>query len=208
MKVLMINGSPRKDSNTEIALKEIEAVLKENGIESKTVQVGNQAVRGCAACGGCKKLGKCVFDDVVNQLACDFEEADGLIVASPVYYASANGTLISVLDRLFHSTGFDKTMKVGASVVAARRGGLTASFDVLNKYFTISDMPVVSARYWNQLHGNNAEEAERDLEGLHTMRGLGKNMAFLIKCIRLGKEQLPPIERESKIYTNFIRKEN
>ena len=143
MKVLMINGSPRKDSNTEIALKEIEAVLKENGIESKTVQVGNQAVRGCAACGGCKKLGKCVFDDVVNQLARDFEEADGLIVASPVYYASANGTLISVLDRLFHSTGFDKTMKVGAAVAIARRGGLSSTFDMLNNrsyYIELLDM--------------------------------------------------------------------
>ena len=206
MKVLMINGSPRKDSNTEIALKEIEAVLKENGIESKTVQVGNQAVRGCAACGGCKKLGKCVFDDVVNQLACDFEEADGLIVASPVYYASANGTLISVLDRLFHSTGFDKTMKVGAAVAIARRGGLSSTFDMLNKYFTISGMPIVSSQYWNSVHGCLPGEAEGDFEGLQTMRVLARNAAFLIKSISLGKDKFGlPEKEEQKQVTSFIR---
>ena len=206
MKVLMINGSPRKDSNTEIALKEIEAVLKENGIESKTVQVGNQAVRGCAACGGCKKLGKCVFDDVVNQLARDFEEADGLIVASPVYYASANGTLISVLDRLFHSTGFDKTMKVGAAVAVARRGGCSATFDQLNKYFTISGMPVASSQYWNSVHGRNPGEAAEDAEGLQTVRTLARNMTFLMKSIALGKAQfgLPEKEAQRQV-TNFIR---
>lgn len=206
MKVLMINGSPRKDSNTEIALKEIEAVLKENGIESKTVQVGNQAVRGCAACGGCKKLGKCVFDDVVNQLARDFEEADGLIVASPVYYASANGTLISVLDRLFHSTGFDKTMKVGAAVAIARRGGLSSTFDMLNKYFTISGMPIVSSQYWNSVHGCLPGEAEGDFEGLQTMRVLARNAAFLIKSISLGKDKfgLPEKEQQKQV-TSFIR---
>ena len=206
MKVLMINGSPRKDSNTEIALKEIEAVLKENGIESKTVQVGNQAVRGCAACGGCKKLGKCVFDDVVNRLACDFEEADGLIVASPVYYASANGTLISVLDRLFHSTGFDKTMKVGAAVAIARRGGLSSTFDMLNKYFTISGMPIVSSQYWNSVHGCLPGEAEGDFEGLQTMRVLARNAAFLIKSISLGKDKFGlPEKEEQKQVTSFIR---
>lgn len=206
MKVLMINGSPRKDSNTEIALKEIEAVLKENGIESKTVQVGNQAVRGCVACGGCKKLGKCVFDDVVNELARDFEDADGLIVASPVYYASANGTLISVLDRLFHSTGFDKTMKVGAAVAIARRGGLSSTFDMLNKYFTISGMPIVSSQYWNSVHGCLPGEAEGDFEGLQTMRVLARNAAFLIKSISLGKDKfgLPEKEEQQQV-TSFIR---
>ena len=206
MKVLMINGSPRKDSNTEIALKEIEAVLKENGIESKTVQVGNQAIRGCAACGGCKKLGKCVFDDVVNRLACDFEEADGLIVASPVYYASANGTIISVLDRLFHSTGFDKTMKVGAAVAIARRGGLSSTFDMLNKYFTISGMPIVSSQYWTSVHGCLPGEAEGDFEGLQTMRVLARNAAFLIKSISLGKDKFGlPEKEEQKQVTSFIR---
>ena len=208
MKVLLINGSPHLKGTTFTALAEAQKALLEEGIESEIINVGAASIRGCLACRSCKKDGKCVINDPVNEIAEKFKEADGIIVGSPVYYASPNGGLISFLDRLFYSTRFDKRFKVGASVVCARRGGCTAAFDVLNKYFTISGMPVVSSTYWNQVHGNNAEDAERDLEGLHTMRGLGKNMAFLIKCIRLGKEQLPPIERESKIYTNFIRKEN
>ena len=207
-KVILLNGSPHEHGTTYRALSEVAATLEKEGVSAEIIHVGHLTIKGCSGCYACGKLKKCVHDDIVNEIAEKFKEADGLILGSPVFYASPNGAFLALLDRLFYSSRFDKTMKVGASVVAARRGGLTASFDVLNKYFTISDMPIVSARYWNQLHGNNAEEAERDLEGLHTMRGLAKNMAFLINCIRLGKEQLPPIERESKVYTNFIRKEN
>ena len=205
MKVLMINGSPRVDGNTGIALKEMEQVFSQEGIEVETVQVGNQAVRGCMACGYCGKNGKCVFDDVVNELAPKFEEADGLVVASPVYYASANATLIAVLDRLFYSTHFDKTMKVGASVVSARRGGLSATFDELNKYFTISGMPIASSQYWNSVHGRAAGEAAMDAEGLQTMRTLARNMTFLMKSIALGRETLGLPEQEERVATHFIR---
>ena len=169
------------------------------------MQVGNQAVRGCMACNGCAKLGKCVIDDVVNELAPKFEQADGLVVASPVYYASANATLVACLDRLFYSTSFDKTMKVGASVVCARRGGCSATFDELNKYFTISGMPVASSQYWNSVHGRAAGEAEQDGEGLQTMRVLARNMTFLMRCIALGREQFGLPEKEARIATHFIR---
>ncbi|MBQ7390516.1 MAG: flavodoxin family protein [Clostridia bacterium] len=206
-KVILLNGSPHKEGTTNRALTEVKRTLESEGIEAEIIHVGHLSVRGCSGCYACGKLKKCVHDDIVNEIAEKLRDADGLVIGSPVYYASPNGGFLALLDRLFYSSRFDKSMKVGASVVAARRGGCTASFDVLNKYFTISDMPIVSARYWNQVHGNSAEDAESDLEGLHTMRGLGKNMAFLIKCIRLGKEQLPPIERESKVYTNFIRKD-
>lgn len=205
MKVLMINGSPRVDGNTSIALKEMEQVFLQEGIEVETVQVGNQAVRGCMACGYCGKNGKCVFDDVVNELAPKFEEADGLVVASPVYYASANATLIAVLDRLFYSTHFDKTMKVGASVVCARRGGCSATFDELNKYFTISNMPVAPSQYWNSIHGREKGEAVQDEEGKQTMRVLARNMSFLMKSIALGKEQFGLPEKEERVATHFIR---
>ena len=205
MKVLMINGSPRVDGNTGIALKEMEQVFSQEGIEVETVQVGNQAVRGCMACGYCGKNGKCVFDDVVNELAPKFEEADGLVVASPVYYASANATLIAVLDRLFYSTHFDKTMKVGASVVCARRGGCSATFDELNKYFTISNMPIASSQYWNSIHGRNPGEAQMDEEGRQTMRTLARNMSFLMKSIQLGREQFGLPQQEDRIATNFVR---
>ena len=205
MKVLMINGSPRVDGNTGIALKEMEQVFSQEGIEVETVQVGNQAVRGCMACGYCGKNGKCVFDDVVNELAPKFEEADGLVVASPVYYASANATLIACLDRLFYSSHFDKTMKVGASVVCARRGGCSATFDELNKYFTISGMPVASSQYWNSIHGRMPGESEQDGEGKQTMRTLARNMTFLMKSIALGKEQFGLPEKEERIATHFIR---
>ena len=205
-KVILLNGSPHKEGTTNRALTEVARTLEEEGIEAEIIHVGHLNIRGCSGCYACGKLKKCVHDDIVNEIAKKFKEADGLILGSPVFYASPNGAFLALLDRLFYSSRFDKTMKVGASVVAARRGGCTASFDVLNKYFTISDMPIVSARYWNQVHGNSAEDAECDLEGLHTMRGLARNMAFLIKCIKLGKEQLPPIQRESKVYTNFIRR--
>jgi len=205
MKVLLINGSPRKGSNTGIALDEMVKIFNAQGVECEVVQVGNMKVSGCMACGGCSKLGKCVIDDVVNELAPKFEEADGLVVASPVYYANSNATLIAVLDRLFFSAKFNKTMKVGASVVCARRGGLSATFDELNKYFTISGMPVASSAYWNSIHGGAPGEAEQDEEGLHTMRQLARNMTFLMKSIALGKEKYGEPEVEPKPFTNFIR---
>lgn len=205
MKVLMINGSPRRDGNTSTALKEMEKVFAKNGVEVTTMQIGNKAIRGCIACGSCSEKGKCVFDDEVNKAAPLFEEAQGLVLGSPVYYASANATLIAFLDRLFFSTGFDKRMKVGASVVAARRGGLSATFDELNKYFTISGMPVASSQYWNMIHGMNKGEAALDGEGLQTMRVLAENMTFLMKSIALGKEKFGLPDTEEHIFTNFIR---
>ena len=205
MKVLMINGSPRGNGNTAIALKEMEQIFTQQDIESEIVQMGNKDIRGCIACGSCYEKGKCVFDDLVNETAPKFEACDGLVIASPVYYASANGTLISFLDRLFYSTQFSKTMKVGASVVAARRGGLSATFDELNKYFTISGMPVASSQYWNSVHGTAPGEAAQDAEGLQTMRTLARNMAFLMKSIALGKEQYGLPEKEPFQRTNFIR---
>ena len=205
MKVLMINGSPRKDGNTSVALKELEKTFLEEGVEVETVQIGMQNVRGCIACGTCMEQGKCVFDDVVNELAPKFEAADGLIVASPVYYASANATLIACLDRLFYSTHFDKTMKVGASVAVARRGGCSATYDELNKYFTIAGMPVASSCYWNSLHGRLPGEAAQDGEGLRTMRVLAHSMAFLMKSIVLGKEKYGMPKQEEPVQTNFIR---
>ncbi len=205
MKVLMINGSPRKNGNTSIALREIENIFSESGVEFETIQIGNQDIRGCIACGSCFKNGRCVFNDIVNEIAKKFEEADGLVVASPVYYASANPTLVALLDRLFYSTGFDKTMKVGASVVCARRGGCSATFDELNKFFTISGMPIVSSQYWNSVHGREKGEAELDEEGLQTMRILAKNMIFLMKSIALGKEQFGLPEKEPWTPTHFIR---
>ena len=205
MKVLMINGSPRKEGNTALALREMERVFAEQGIETETVQPCNQDIRGCIACGFCYKNRKCVFTDIVNELAPKFEASDGLVIASPVYYGSANGSLISLLNRLFYSTQFDKTMKVGASVVAARRGGLSSTFDELNKFFTLSGMPVASSQYWNSIHGRAPGEAAQDSEGLQTMRTLAKNMAFLMKSIALGKERYGLPEKEPIIRTNFIR---
>ena len=205
MKVLMINGSPRVGGNTSIALQEMEKIFAQEGIEVETVQVGNQAIRGCIACGTCAKQGKCVFDDAVNAVAPKFEACDGLVIASPVYYASANGTLISFLDRLFYSTHFSKAMKVGASVVVARRGGLSSTFDELNKYFTDAGMPVASSQYWNSVHGRAAGEATQDAEGLQTMRTLARNMAFLMKSIALGKEKFGLPETEPVQRTSFIR---
>ena len=205
MKVLIINGSPRVGGNTGIALNEMVKVFEKEGVETEVVQIGNRDVRGCIACGTCFQKGKCVFDDVVNELAPKFEEADGLVLASPVYYASANATLIACLDRLFYSTRFDKSMKVGASVVVARRGGLSATFDELNKYFTICGMPVASSQYWNSVHGREPGEAAQDAEGLQTMRTLARNMAFLMKSIALGKEKYGLPEKEAWQATHFIR---
>ena len=205
MKVLLLNGSPRTNGNTAIALEEMVKGFAEEGIETEIVQVGQLEVRGCIDCRYCREHGKCVFDDIVNELACKLEESDGMVVASPVYYASANGTLISVLDRLFHSSCFSKAMKVGASVAVARRGGCSATFDQLNKYFTIAGMPVASSQYWNSIHGRAPGEALQDAEGLQTMRYLAKNMSFLMKSIALGKEQYGLPQREAYTPTHFIR---
>lgn len=204
VKVLFINGSPHSDGTTATALSEAEKIFKEEGIEVEKVPVGHRCVRGCIACYYCKKNGKCAFDDVVNEVAESFKNADGIIVASPVYYASPNGGLISFLDRLFYSTPFSKAMKVGAAVVCARRGGCTASFDVLNKYFTISGMPIASSTYWNQVHGADGEDALLDREGLQTMRNLARNMSFLMKSIALGKAQIGAPAPERGVVTNFI----
>ena len=205
MKVLMINGSPKANGNTAAALAEMEKVFAQEGIEVEIAQVGHKAIRGCIACNGCAREGKCVIDDEVNELAAKFEAADGLVVASPVYYASANATLIAVLDRLFYSASFDTRMKVGASVAVARRGGCSSTFDQLNKYFTISGMPIASSQYWNSVHGCVPGEAAQDAEGLQTMRTLARNMAFLMKSIALGKAQFGLPEREKSMPTNFIR---
>ena len=205
MKVLIINGSPRIDGNTTTSINELIKVFDKNEIETETIQIGNQNIRGCIACNSCQKNHKCVFNDSVNEVAKKFENADGLIIASPVYFASANGTLISFLDRLFYSSHFNKTMKVGASIAIGRRGGLSATFDELNKYFTISNMPIVSSNYWNSLHGRGKKEVLEDEEGLQTLRVLAENMTFLLKSIKLGKEKFGLPEKESKIYTNFIK---
>lgn len=205
MKVLLVNGSPHANGSTYTALCEMTAVFEAEGIETELLHVGNKDIRGCIACGSCSRMGKCVFDDAVNEAAEKFAACDGLVVGSPVYYASANATLIAFLDRLFYSTPFDKTMKVGAAVVSARRGGLSATFDELNKYFTIAGMPVASGQYWNSIHGNNAGEAAQDEEGRQSMRTLARNMAFLIKSIQLGKEAYGLPEKEPHLWTNFIR---
>ena len=205
MKVLIVNGSPTRDGNVSVAIAELKKVFADEGIEVENVEIGIKRVSGCLGCYTCGKLGKCVVDDIVNEAAEKFKAADGLIVASPVYYASPNGTLISFLDRLFFSAKFDKRMKVGASVAVARRGGCSATFDVLNKYFTISGMPVASSQYWNSVHGAAPGQAAEDAEGLQTMRTLAKNMSFLMKSIALGKEKYGLPEKEAPVQTSFIR---
>ena len=205
MKVLMLNGSPKENGNTAAALAEMAAVFAQEGIGTETVRVGHLAVPGCIGCAACYKTGRCFRDDIVNELAEKLREADGLVLGSPVYYASANSTLTAVLDRLFYSTRYPKTMKVGASVAVARRGGCSATFDQLNKYFTISGMPVASSQYWNSVHGAIPGQAQQDAEGMQTMRTLARNMAFLMKSIALGREQYGIPQREKGQYTNFIR---
>lgn len=205
MKVILINGSPNARGCTYTALSEVAQTLEDEGIETEIIHVGHKDIRGCIGCRKCKTLGKCIFNDIVNEVAPKFKECDGIVIGSPVYFASANGTLISFVDRLFYSMTEDKTMKVGVAVVSARRAGNTATFDEINKYFTISQMPVVSSQYWNMVHGNNAEEVKQDLEGLQTMRTLGRNMSFLIKSIHLGKEKYGLPEKEESVHTNFIR---
>ncbi len=203
MKVLILNGSPRSHGCTARALEEVEKTLHEEGIETETVLVGNKDVRGCIACRSCASTGKCVFDDIVNEIAPKFESADGIIIGTPVYYAGSNGTILSLLDRLFFSTHFDKSMKVGACVISSRRAGSTSAYDEVNKYFGICSMPIVTSTYWNEVHGSKAEDVEKDKEGLQTMRNLGRNMAFLMKSIQLGKEKYGLPKNEKGTFTNF-----
>ena len=205
MKVLLINGSPKSNGNTATGLKEMVKVFEAQGIETEIIHVGNKDIRGCIACGKCGTLGKCIFDDIVNEVAPKFEEADGIVLGTPVYYAGPNGTLVSFVDRLFYSTQFNKAMKVGAVVTCARRGGNTATFDVMNKYFSISNMPIATSQYWNMLHGRAPGEANEDAEGMQTMRTLALNMSFLMKSIALGKERYGMPEYEPFNPTNFIR---
>ena len=205
MKVLLINGSPKADGNTATALREMEKTFHAEGIETEMIHVGNQALRVCIACVKCRQLGKCVFDDIVNETALKFREADGIVLGSPVYYASANATLMAFAQRLFYSTSYSKTMKVGTSVVIARRGGLSATYDEINKFFGISGMPIASGQYWNSLHGAAPGEAAQDVEGMQGMRTLARNMAFLMKSIQLGKEAYGIPEKERTVFTNFIR---
>lgn len=209
MKVLVINGSPNIHRCTDRALKEVERVLTEQGIECQRVNVGNKDVRGCIACHTCRKTNKCIFDDQVNETAPIFAECDGILIGSPTYYAGCNGQLLAFLDRLFYSTmgAFDKTMKVGAAVISSRRAGSTSAFDEINKYFTISSMPIVSSTYWNEVHGYTASDVERDKEGLQTMRNLGRNMAFLIKAIAASKEKNGLPEQERNYFTSFLNED-
>ena len=204
MKILLINGSPKKEGNTFIALSKVQKTLETEGIETELIHIGHKAIHGCIACGKCRELGRCAFDDCVNEVAAKLNDADGIVIGSPVYYASPTGTLLSFLDRLFYSVPFDLSMKVGAAVAVARRGGTTATFDVLNKYFTINNMPVVSSQYWNNVHGRVPGEAQQDAEGLQTMRQLARNMSFLVKSIHLGKEKFGLPKHEERIATNFI----
>ena len=205
MKVLLLNGSPKANGNTAIALQEMAAVFAKEGIEAEIIHVGNKDIRGCIACGSCGRLGKCVFDDLVNEVAAKFEAADGLVVGSPVYYAGANATVMAFMQRLFYSSHFDKTMKVGASVAIARRGGCSATYDEMNKFFGISGMPIASSQYWNSVHGGAPGQVLQDEEGMQTMRTLARNMAFLMKAIALGKAQYGLPVKEKHAWTNFIR---
>ncbi|MBQ4245303.1 MAG: flavodoxin family protein [Clostridia bacterium] len=202
-KVLILNGSPRANGCTATALNEMIEVFEKEGIETKLIQIGNKNIRGCLSCRTCSKTGRCAIDDAVNEIAPEFEAADGLVIGSPVYYGSPNGTLLSFLDRLFYSTPFSKQFKVGAAVVSCRRGGNTASFDALNKYFTISSMPVASSTYWNMVHGFTPEDVKKDLEGLQTMRNLARNMAFMIKAFADAKEKYGLPETEDDAFTSF-----
>ncbi len=205
MKVLTINGSPHLNGCTDRALREAEQTLSDNGIEVERINIGNKDIRGCIGCNFCRTHGKCVFNDAVNETAPLFANADGIIVGTPVYYAGANGQVLSFLDRLFYSTSgtIDKTMKVGAAVVSSRRAGSTSAFDEINKYFTISAMPVVPSTYWNEVHGFTAKDVEDDLEGLQTMRNLGRNMAFMIKAFDKAKKEEGLPAQERGVFTNF-----
>ena len=204
-KVLMINGSPRKHGNIAVAFAEMEKVFAENGVEYENIQLGTEPIRGCVACGSCGKTGRCVFDDKVNELSAKFEQADGLVIGSPVYYGSANGTLLAALQRMFYSSHFDTSLTVGASVVSARRSGCTATFDELNRFFTISNMPVATSQYWNNIYGGAPGEGRADAEGCQVMRVLARNMVFLMKSIELGKKEIGLPETEPRVWTSFMR---
>lgn len=205
-KVLMLKGSPRAKGNIALAFHEMEQVFDELGVAHENILLGRQVVRGCVACESCRKTGKCAFDDIVNDLAGKFESADGLVIGSPVYYGSANGTLMSALQRLFYSTRFDKSLKVGASVVSARRSGCTATFDELNKFFTLSNMPVATSNYWNNIYGWEPGEGSADDEGRQVMRVLARNMVFLMRSIAMGKGEMGlPKPEEPRVWTNFTR---
>lgn len=204
-KVLMINGSPRKNGNIALAFSEMEKVFAENGVEYENILLGTSPIRGCVACESCRKTGRCVFDDKVNELSAKFEAADGLVIGSPVYYGSANGALLAALQRMFYSSHFDKSLKVGASVVSARRSGCTATFDELNKFFTLSNMPVATSQYWNNIYGWEPGEGCIDAEGCQVMRVLARNMVFLMKSIELGKKEIGLPETEPRVWTNFTR---
>lgn len=203
MNVLLLNGSPHPDGCTARALKEVSDTLEKEGIKCETIHVGNKAIRGCISCDRCKELHKCIFDDEVNEIAKKFASADGLVIGTPTYYAGANGTILALLDRLFHSSYIKKTMKVGAAVISSRRAGSTGALDEIYKYFGISNMPIATSDYWNEVHGFSAEDVEKDLEGLETMRTLGRNMAFMIKAINDAKEKYGLPENEKKVFTNF-----
>ena len=205
MKVLLVNGSPRANSNTLLGLHEMQKIFEEQGIETEIFNIGNKDIRGCIACERCGQLGHCVFDDAVNEFAAKFEKADGIVVGTPVYYAAPNATVQAFLQRLFYSSSFDKTMKVGAGFVCARRGGTTSSFEVLNKFFTISGMVQATSQYWNNIHGGGPGEAAQDAEGMQTLRVLARNISFLVKSIALGKEKFGLPEKEEHAWTNFIQ---
>lgn len=205
MKALLLNGSPHANGCTYTALNIVAKELENNGIETEIVHVGHKNIHGCIACGKCQEIGKCVFDDIVNEMAPKFEKADALVIGSPVYYAGMAGTMNSFLDRLFFSTHFDKRMKVGAAVCSARRAGTTATFDQMNKYFTISEMPIASSRYWNMVHGFSAEDVMKDEEGVQCMRILGRNIAFLVNAIAAEKEKKGLPKQEEVTFTNFIK---
>ena len=205
IKVLMLNGSPRANGNIALAFHEMEKVFEDSGVEYENILLGRTDIRGCIACETCRKNGKCVFNDIVNELSAKFEEADGLVIGSPVYYGSANGTLMSALQRMFYSTHFDKSLKVGASVVSARRSGCTATFDELNKFFTLSNMPVATSQYWNNIYGWEPGEGKVDDEGMQVMRVLARNMVFLMKSIKLGKQEIGLPDTEPRVWTNFTR---
>ncbi len=206
MKVLLVNGSPHEKGVTATALNEMIKIFEAEGIETELFQIGNMTLKGCVACRYCSAAGKCVTDDVVNEFAAKLEQADGMVVGTPTYYASPNGTVLSFMDRLFYSTHFDMTMKVGAAIAAARRGGQETTVDVINKYYSISGMPIASGQYWNGIHGNGkGEDALKDEEGMQMMRTLARNMAFMIKSIQLGKEAFGLPEKEKHVGTNFIR---
>ena len=204
MKVILINGSPNANGCTFTALSEVSKTLNENGVDTEIIHAGDKNIRGCIGCRKCKENSKCIFNDLVNDVAQKFIECDGFVIGSPVYYSSANGSVVSLMDRLFFSVHCDKTMKVGAAVVSTRRTGCSSTFDVLNKYFSISGMPIAASQYWNEVHGNTPDDVRKDEEGMQTMRVLGRNMAFLIKSIALGKEKFGLPEKEERIFTNFI----